>query len=205
MYLKNHSAIDNADIRIRLVNGSLPGALLQNYPHRKFLDLAAFCVLPGEENGGEGIFLDRQDAGRLGMTPGRLLALALDNTKRNTEFTLQRLSELLGFPAEEPAERERVYVLTNRKRMFGACAMLFDSVLEEAGEKLGGDYYLLPASVHECLVLRKSACTDPAALKALVYRVNRTEVNPAERLSDSIYLYETEKKALSVDISGSLC
>ena len=56
-------------------------------------------------------------------------------------------------------------------------------------EKLGNDFYVLPSSVHECLVVPADKKFDASDLTRMVREVNATEVLPEERLSNRVYRY----------------
>ena len=53
-----------------------------------------------------------------------------------------------------------------------------------------GDYYILPSSVHEVLVLSKEADITPAVLLDMVVEVNQGLVPLEERLGDEIYEFQ---------------
>ena len=76
--------------------------------------------------------------------------------------------------------------------------MVYDSVLSDVGEKLGEDYYILPSSIHECIVIPKKEEIDPEELKIMVREINATQVQPEEVLSDEIYQYERRYHRLSM-------
>ena len=57
---------------------------------------------------------------------------------------------------EIPRGEDIFYVLTNRYRNFGAACLLYEGCLERIGEKLGGEFYVLPSSVHEVIILPES-------------------------------------------------
>lgn len=65
---------------------------------------------------------------------------------------------------------------------------------ERIHELLGGDFYVLPSSVHE-LILLKAEDQDPKQLADLVRSANRSVVKENEILADDLYVCE----------SGRLC
>ena len=44
-------------------------------------------------------------------------------------------------------------ILTNSRKTYGACCILYPKVLEQLAERVDGDYYLIPSSVHEFILL----------------------------------------------------
>ena len=54
-----------------------------------------------------------------------------------------------------------------------------------------GDYYILPSSVHEVIVLPASKKNNEAVnLVQMVKEINVTEVAPEEKLSDEVYFFD---------------
>ncbi len=105
--------------------------------------------------------------------------------KRGAEAGLQE-----AFPDEIPMK-----VLTNSKRSSGAVCILYPGVLEEvAAERMGGDFYIIPSSVHEVILLPDDGRLLEENLKEMIFEVNRTKVDPEEVLSDNLYYYDAERK-----------
>ena len=59
-------------------------------------------------------------------------------------------------------------------------------------ERIGSDFYVLPSSVHELLLVRNDAGVDPAYLRQMVREVNAAEVQESEQLSDNIYTWSAD-------------
>ena len=55
--------------------------------------------------------------------------------------------------------------------------MVQDGVLKKVGELLGADYYVLPSSIHEVLVLPDNGEMDVKELESMVRDVNAAEVD----------------------------
>ncbi len=86
-------------------------------------------------------------------------------------------------------ERIPMYVLTNRKKLYGAACMLYPEVLKNFSEKLGQDFYVLPSSVHEVILVPANSEADQESLREIVTDINRTQVAEEEILADSVYFY----------------
>ena len=89
-----------------------------------------------------------------------------------------------------------MYVVTNKKRYYGAACIVYPNVLEEIGDLLQEDYYIIPSSVHEILFLPASQCIDSEALNTIIEDVNRSQVEDEDWLSDHTYLYQRAQKRL---------
>ena len=86
-----------------------------------------------------------------------------------------------------------MYVLTNRQKMYGAACMLYPGLLRDFAAKIKQDFYILPSSVHEVILV--PACVDATgeSLKEIVTDINRTQVSDGEVLSDSVYYYSRNR------------
>ena len=64
--------------------------------------------------------------------------------------------------------------------------------MEQAAETLGGDFFVLPSSVHEVLLIPDDGSMELSYLEQMVRDVNQQEVAPEERLSDNVFHYDSE-------------
>lgn len=94
-----------------------------------------------------------------------------------------------------PETKEMMYVLTNDTKVDGAAAILNDDIRQEIADKIG-DFYVLPSSVHEVLIVPKDAGCDRKELEQMVKEVNNTEVAAHEVLSDHVYEYDAKEHEL---------
>jgi len=119
---------------------------------------------------------------------------ARENTMKLRPFKLQRLDNLIEelCPTEDPFRVEGLpmYVLTNTERMFGASGLLYDRLLFMAGEELEDDYYILPSSIHELILVPQKVVEDPEYFEWMVHEINENELAPEDVLSDHVYFYD---------------
>lgn len=90
-------------------------------------------------------------------------------------------------------ENEMLFVLSNEGGWYGAAAVLDDKFMKSVVERVGEEFYVLPSSVHELLVVPVNMGMDVGQLKEMVTSVNASEVALEEQLSDNVYRYSTEK------------
>ena len=90
---------------------------------------------------------------------------------------------------------DTMFVLTNDTKVNGAAAILNDDIRQEIAEKVG-DFYMLPSSIHETLIIPKDAGMEFKELEQMVQEVNQTQVAPGERLSDQVYEYDAKEHEL---------
>jgi len=132
------------------------------------------------------------------ITSEDLLRWAIQNTKEKKKVYFADIVEVLdgNLTNDEKISFQdissKMYVLTNDKKQFGAVWICFSEILQMVQKKLGEDYYLVPASIHEWIVMPESSVKDTLYLKWMVNEVNRTQLLPEEVLSNNIYLYDSE-------------
>ena len=92
------------------------------------------------------------------------------------------------------ADQVPLTVVTNEMKVNGASALFYPEVMDQLAEKIGGNFFILPSSVHESLVLPDDGSQSIGDLKAMVMEVNATQVDPVDRLSDDVYHYDAQDK-----------
>ena len=85
-----------------------------------------------------------------------------------------------------------MWVATVEGGMNGASVTQLPDFLQEAADRLGGDFFVLPSSVHEVLFIRDDGSFERDQLESMVRGVNATEVSEADFLSDSVYHYDSD-------------
>ena len=88
----------------------------------------------------------------------------------------------------------KMYVLTNKEKYLGAVLIYFSEIMTEIAQILGDDFYLLPASIHEWIIIPESAVNDRMHLLSVVRNINCYEVLEEEVLSNDIYLYSRKSQ-----------
>ena len=106
----------------------------------------------------------------------------------------QNKEELLENTLEQMVEEMEegqipMYVLTNSRRYYGAASLFYKNVMEEIANLFNNDYYVLPSSVHELILLEKTEDICPEILNNMIMDVNRSQVEEEEWLGDHAYLY----------------
>ena len=65
-----------------------------------------------------------------------------------------------------------MFCLTNESKMNGASLLLQEDIRKQIGECLGSDYFVIPSSVHEVLILPDNGIFQVPELNAMVQEVN---------------------------------
>ena len=128
------------------------------------------------------------------VTAQEVMEEAKQNSARVMPPTFKLMSDILRENSDldlddlcVPEEAE-LFVVSNRHFVYGASVAFYPGFLERIGKALGTDFYILPSSINEMLILRDLG-QDPMMLLNIVKTVNRTEVSPEEILADAVFYY----------------
>ena len=88
--------------------------------------------------------------------------------------------------------------LTNSRKQFGASLILHDDILRRAGEVLGSNYFVLPSSIHETILVPDIEGSDAQGLCLMVKEINEGKVEAWEQLSDKVQYYPNLPKLLYI-------
>lgn len=113
-----------------------------------------------------------------------------------SDTTLELMAEELLAQYTEGDTPLDMHVLTNHTRCNGAAVLLYPQALKMAADRLGGDFYVLPSSVHEVILLPAEPDINASALLSMVCDINANDVAPTERLSNTIYYCDAESLTL---------
>lgn len=86
-----------------------------------------------------------------------------------------------------------VLCASNRLNMEGAAVICQSEVMKQVRNQLGEDFYILPSSIHEILMVPKSTVDSVKNLHDMVREVNAFKVMPEEKLSDGIYGWKNDR------------
>ena len=159
--------------------------LLETLPHREILDLALIYRLIRIQPNGEII--------SCAVTYDLLKELKL-NEEELYDYAKKRTEELLR--PETVAVMPPLYTLTNKKLVWGAASVMFPEILKELADTLKKDFYLLPSSLDEMMVIP----TDhlPAEqVHDILLQANKEAVTEEEWLSDRVYIYSKDSNEIS--------
>ncbi len=95
-----------------------------------------------------------------------------------------------------PPDDGAMYVLTNQEKINGATALLDAKIMAEITERFGDNYFILPSSLHEVLIVPERDGMELKTLENMVQEVNATQVEPQDRLSDHVYKYDAQEQTV---------
>ncbi len=188
-----------SSIMYQLMNYERNRTLLEQIPHIRYLDMAiVFYYWKKEDDVMEGAYLiSREEMKFWNYNLEDLERAAAYNTPRRLPVTFQPMEELIReLLGEETVQREDaekpwlpMYILTNQEKLFGASVMLYPQVLWAVSQSLQDDLYVLPSSIHECIIVPFSVKCSQKELQEIVTDINKTQVPEEEILSDRVFIY----------------
>ena len=214
--VKNVTDYDATKAKIlpRIVNLESNEERLQGMPHTQMGDLAVtyHVDLGSQKDGQMSIAISNPMMEQYGISVEELHEQACKNMEEVSPSKFETIVETLAslmipgyeemsFEEKEQARYEfdmpdpGMYVLTNDSKVFGAAAMLDSKTMDTIREQVG-DFYILPSSVHEVLIVPKKEDLKLEELETMVQEVNATQVAPNEVLSDHVYEYDAETKEI---------
>lgn len=108
--------------------------------------------------------------------------------------------EGMGSPMDElPEGAEKLFVLTNKDKVNGAGLILNSVIQEKIANIVGGNYYVLPSSVHEVLIMPDKHDRELMGAKQLgemVSSINESTVAPEDLLSNRVEYYDAANRTL---------
>ena len=170
--------------------------MLEGIPHKTVEDIAVVyrVEIPGSTDGSATTLVTNQLLAEFGVTADQLHRDALETQIANHPPILKNMSEIMaemsGGMMDMP--ESPMWVATVEGGMNGASVTQIPGFLEESAERLGGDFFVLPSSIHEVLFIRDDGSFEREQLESMVRGVNATEVSEADFLSDSVYHYDSE-------------
>ncbi|MBQ7564140.1 MAG: hypothetical protein IJT16_09130 [Lachnospiraceae bacterium] len=149
--------------------------------------------MPGLKENKASVTLTKQMLSYIGKNEVELFFSAIRNAE--ADCVIRPMNELiteLGMNVSEFENDLTMYVITNKSRMYGASLILSKKLMEKLKQALG-TFVILPSSIHEIIAVPCKKESDLAFLAQMVEEINASEVDPSDRLTDSIYLWKDNR------------
>ena len=198
------------NLSFRLLEKRRNTDFLANMPYADVGNGLALIVdinMPGDRNGDWRIAVNHGVMEALGVDKETLFFKAMDDVLVNDPPVLSDMTQALFSPEKDnlldrtdpidPSDLGGMYVLTTESGNLGASALFYPDVQEKAAELMGSGYYVLPSSVHECILVPDIAGHNEKDLCAMVKEANRTVVEPKDVVSDNVYHFDKDSRQLT--------
>ena len=98
----------------------------------------------------------------------------------------------------ELPEKDKMYVLSNKLKNYGAACIAYPYILDMLAGVLKENFYVLPSSVHEVIIVPESSQIRQSELERMVREINETQVPEEEILSNHAYFYYAQEGKLQL-------
>ena len=193
-------------LAMEVVSAEANAEMLETVPHKNIEDMAVVYrfVLESSESGGASVLVTNQLLENMGVTPEQLHADAMENAPQLRPAVITGMSELMaemmGVDQAEmmglivKPEDEKMFVATVPDKTHGAGVLAYQDFMDQAAERVGGDFFVLPSSIHEVMLVPDNGVMQYKDLLEMVRDANATLVAPSDRLTDSVYHYDSKEK-----------
>ena len=194
------------EIRERLllrVSGENGREAAKNAPAKYFEDLVLTVSIVFDADAEQigSIMVTNELLKIFGISEAQLFKDAEESSRKNFPESFMTLREIImELSGEDPGEDEKrkMYMLTNSRRVFGASVLFYDGEMEAVASRTGGDYYIIPSSVHEIIIVPAEDAASLQAMKRKVKAANSCFVEPGDVLSDNVYFYDSSSHRFSI-------
>ena len=209
MFLNTENAEEK--VILRLVNYAKNKKMLAKCPHDKVRDLAVtyhFVLSNDSEKGISTFRIDYENLKYLNLTEESIRECACKNTERLFPAIFERVEYLVKSGIESgliPSGHKipffdgiPMYLLTTASGLNGAGCLLYDGMLERIRKSIGSDYYIIPSSINEIIIVPEDIGMGEDVLNDMLRSVNAEAVPDAEVLSENVYRYPQDTFKISV-------
>ncbi|SEK95927.1 hypothetical protein SAMN04487770_104156 [Butyrivibrio sp. ob235] len=193
-------------LAMEVVSAEKNAEILETVPHKDMEDMAVVYrfVLGDTDQGSGTILVTNQMLDNYGVTPEQLHEDAVKNAPEIRPLVIQGMGEVLAkqMGVEDlemlglniPPEQEQMFVASVEGNVHGAGVLAYQDFMDKASERVNGDFFILPSSIHEVLIIPDNGNFDLKSLENMVKEVNATTVDPADQLTDNVYHYDSKEK-----------
>lgn len=211
-----------ANLYYKIINYDSNINLLQDVPHKSILDFAKvyYVEIKNEVLGNGTILVTNHHIGNWGVTADDLDTIATRNTEIKLLPSVKEMSEVLNIKLTEMYEDMKedgeipedatmpdlnhikypdMYVVSNKKGLYGASTLVYNNFLRIVTEVIRDDLVIFLSSIHEFIFMPASTVVrDYHELKEIVETINATVVDREECLSDNVYFYNRFTDELTI-------
>ena len=197
----------------RLVNTKTNEVMLQNTPHRGFLDMSIVYYIEQYNdrlNCIESIRITNELMECENISEEELYHNSMKNMLEKEKSRLMPMIKVImsiqfGIPLMETEISKSDFLggdfvmLSNERGINGSRRLLATKALIKASEIAESDLYILPSSTQEVLIVSVNEINASVSeLKNMVSEVNMNEVSKEERLTDNVYIFKRDTNTIAI-------
>ena len=178
-------------LELQLVPTDPNREVLSAAPHREILDMSLVCRIGFSDEATALVKWGLLDIWKVSEEQVFEDALGNSGVPKIRSMT-EMMEELTGMKLEE---KVNLWVAMNGAKRFGASVLAHPDFFETASGILGRDFFILPSSIHELLLVPDTGEMNADDLREMVTSINASEVDESDRLTDEVYHYDTGRHA----------
>lgn len=197
-------------LSMQIVSAERNAELLDDVPHERIEDMAVvyriLMTQPGSGNGTATTLVTNEMLKKYGITDSQLKKDAMRNAPNVKPVKIRNMSETvkdfdLELDPDVSPEDGKIFVASVADNVYGAAVIAYPNFLNTVAAMLRSDFFVLPSSIHEVIIIRDDGDMDADDLKNLVTAVNAAQVDPVDQLTDNVYHYDMYSNIF--EIAGS--
>lgn len=180
-----------------VVNSKWNQETLADVPHKNLSDFTVLYRIMFDDKMEASAVVNNKIMKSWGVSQEDIHEAALSNMESKmrplTKNMYDVLADMMGIPKDElpVVDGPELYVVGNELGMYGASILADTDYLKSVSKELGGDYVIIPSSVHEIICLKYEEEYSVEQIQDMIETVNATEVDERERLSDVPYVFDS--------------
>ena len=190
----------------RLISQEQNREMLEKIPYIPFMDLAItfHVIVTINPPSLHSLKITNELQESWGISTQKLFQLASDNTPRLMPSRIVNMQDMVGevLPANcsefdlTNEKKTDMIIITNTLGVNGAAVILYPGMLASLAKEYNTDFYVIPSSIHEVILVTTDDDSMMAEYRLLVHDVNDQFVDPEEILSDQVYYYQKDLKRI---------
>ncbi len=201
-FLHDYDQVKDA-LFVRISGADRADDRIANAPHETKEDLVmTYHVrldIPGE--GVASTMVTNDMLKMFGVPEEQMKTDAMANSQEMMPVRMAPMATILfGVPEEEAMMDGQMpmMVITNEEKMFGASALFYPGAMDQMAEKLEGNFFILPSSVHEVIAIPNDGSQSVNELEQMVQEINASQVEPRDQLSDRVYHFDARERTFEL-------
>lgn len=196
----NYENVKNR-LTLQLINRERNESILKKVTHRDLpdtdLSVIYFVEISRNESGMQCFKVNSSMLNVWKIEEAQLYQDALKNMEKQRPFLLNDImGTMMGLPGKPNYLPEQMYgnefYSLSTQIANGAAAILYPDLLKKIGERLQGNFFLVPSSIHEIYLIRDEGENDLETLQQVVKDMKEYPIPKRTFLSDRIYTYDRE-------------
>ena len=190
---------------IRVCNTRENRDLLDDVPHTEVEDLSiTYHVAVDMSDSFSSLMLTNNIIDDLGISKSQLHHDAVENSQNVLPAKIRTIQEVVSWLPSPDMDSVNLkgpnpmLVISNDYFMNGAAALFYPEMMEEIGRVMGGNYYVLPSSIHEVIAIPEDARSNYRELESMVREINEMTVAKEDQLSNRVYHYDDKEHSFAL-------